>query len=83
MASKVRITATDRAAMRLATMACWWPGVMHKDTVWSGIANELEYIAKRSESLAYWNHEEPTEALELFRLAKLATAAQVAEWLAV
>ena len=67
-----RITKEDRAAMRYATMACWWPSRAHPgQPVWSGIRNELELLAKQAEIRADWRGEPHAEAYELSRLAGL------------
>ena len=68
-----RITASDRAAMRAATMGCWWPSRAYPGKpTWSGIANELGLLAKQAENRADWHGEPQTEAIELSRLAELA-----------
>ena len=72
-----KINSQDRAAMRLHTMACWWPTryFPKESPVWSGIANELGALvigAERRDDIA--------EAREMARLRRIAEEAQRAEY---
>ena len=62
----IGLKATDRKAMRDATMACWWTdrAFPKNRPVWSGIRGELEAMALGAEY-----RDDAIEARELMRLA--------------
>ena len=73
----MKLKSTDRAAMKDATMGCWWSNraFPKEQPVWSGIANELYALCIGSEY-----RDDMAEAREFSRLAHLADAMTIAQY---
>ena len=68
------IKRADRDAMRNATMGCWWPSRASPGApCWSGIRNELGYLAVTAEErITFTGVAETPSPQELARLADIA-----------